>query len=114
MKKTIIMFLLLVYTVFHVCADKDFVNFYNEAANWSSGTIGNGSLIINTRVSLNDDVKVPSYVSIIIKMHGEFITNGHFFIIGDSPDPTVQDPVVIYNNRIKAVLTVINTLIMDN
>lgn len=90
----------------------NFLDYYNKSGNWTSGRIGDGTLVIKERVELTRDLEIPVDVTIKLSGHGMLSTNGYkFSITGDPANPSELDPRMIYVRR---VLLIINQLLLSD
>lgn len=111
MKKIFITVFLFISTV--CFSTTDFVNYYNKPQNWNSGKVGVGILVIKEKVVCSEDLILPDNIEIKIVENGELITQGEFSLTGNPDMPTELDPQKVYNKKIKAVISIINNLLLD-
>ena len=110
-----IFIILILLLSFSLIADTDFVNYYNQSSNWSSGQIGSGTLQIKEKVSLTQDVVIPTTAEVSITGSGEFNNNGYDFSInGDANNPGENDPRTIYLEKVKKIMAVIIPMLLDD
>ena len=105
MKKTaIILLITAIFMSISLYADTDFVEYYNNRANWEGGVIGNGRLLIKEPVMVNRKLILPETVSVKIITNGKLTIPGHEFSIGGQDPSGSYDPRSIYLKKTVGVL----------
>lgn len=112
MKKIITVLILLSFGMLVHSSDA-FINFYNNKNNWVSKEVGNGTLIVNQKFTLNRDLVLPNNIEVKIVSGGEISTNHLLELTGDPNNPPNNDPKVLYDKKINAVMAIINNLLLD-
>lgn len=109
-KYLIVLFLALPVLCF---SNTKFVDYYNKPENWDTQKVGQGTLIVRERLELTQEIILPNNIEVKIIENGEIITTHNFALTGDPNNPSASDPRQIHLKKINAVMTIINTLLLD-